>query len=182
MNSATGSKGVCLIFDKNVDYKLQSTNESLRFYPVYYDLETTDLKFFSTLFRINGAQAINRWQSGRDLCPDNGSKLFDRILYPYFHKLRAWNYEEEERLLVDDFMRDDKAIDVVNIDQSHIKGVIFGARMHYSKEIAIKEKVKKLGLNSVKFYRSVWSGYNQGIKVFDDNGDEYVGDNATRNT
>ncbi len=169
---ADGNKGVCLIFDKSADYTIQKTNEKLRFHPVFYDLKTTELNFFSTIFRINSAQAINRWQSG-GLCPEKGSKLFDRILYPYFHKLGVWEYEAEERLLVDDFMRDEP-FQIVGITDSHLKGVIFGGRMHYNQEIEIRNKAKGLGLNSLKFYHAVWSEHNQGIKVFDENGNEYT--------
>ncbi len=164
---ADGNKGVCLIFNKNADYLIQGANEKTHFYPVKYDFQTMELNFFTTIFRVNGAQALNRWQS-LNVCSESGSELFDRILYPYMHKLKEWEYEQEERLLIDDFMRD-KISQKVVINDSHLKGVIFGSRMPSNQKKEIIDKARMLGLNSLKYYHAVWSEQNRGVRAFDEN-------------
>jgi hypothetical protein len=169
---ADGHKGVCLIFDKNANYAITRTKEKARFHPVHYDYKTTDHPFFSNLFRLTRTHLLNRWDPHNTPYFDRDT-FWDRALYPYFHKHCAWKHEEEERLLVDDFMNDDFSQEI-GINESHLKGVIFGFRMPANQKIAIKNKAEELGYDSLKFYHAVVSEHNKGIRVFDEEGKEYM--------
>lgn len=181
-NYADQHQGVCLIYetdDKNrIPIKIENKFITLEAKPVEYGGDLIERNFFESFGRLNVSQ-IRTWLTGTE----GLSHLFeafndlDRWREKYqnifeaksYRKLKAWEYENEYRIIIDNmfYIFDTPESRNLKYDTKNFKGVIFGINTsEYDKHRIMEQLLKHADeYGDLSFYQAEYDGHDQEIRI-----------------
>lgn len=130
-------KGLCLCFSI-VDNKFQSRNE-LDKYNIFSNLTFEEVIYAEKNVMVNGAFLFSPYVAGINRDETKVKAYWNLRRQSYLTKFSSWKYEQEVRIVVDDWFNVRAARDgiikrpiserIFHYDQKQLTGIIFGARM-----------------------------------------------------
>lgn len=177
-NYADHHKGVCLVYDFEENSEKEVGNHRLKAKPVSYGGELIERNFFTTFGRLNISQ-VKTWLTGTEGVSElfgefsDATEWRDRYWEAYeaktYRKLKAWEYEDEYRLVICDMLRQYTKPESRNLrfDYKSLRGVIFGiSTSEYDKMRVLKELNKhREELANFTFYQAEYDDEKQEIAI-----------------
>lgn len=196
-NYADHHRGVCLVYDADYNrdraeqYGYYQENKNICPKKVEYGGKIIERNFFETFGRLTIPQ-IKGWLTGKNGVLSNCFAIFDsaekiaewREKYwevfnaKNFHKLEAWKYEDEYRILIDNSFGEYVKIETdadakkgrrsrnLKYDKKLLKGVIFGIMTSEYDKARIVEVLEDNGIaGNITYYQAEYDDVNQKIIV-----------------
>ena len=183
-NYADCHKGICLVYDFDNTVVVKDENRTYKVKPkqVCYNGDLIDRNFFESFGRLTIPQ-IKSWLTGSDGISDCFMAFSDENAWrdsywkafetKTFRKLKAWEYEQEYRLVLSNSLYTFNTIESRNLkyDPKVLKGVIFGIRTTEYDKKCIMEELLQWGdeLCDFVFYQAEYDSAEQEIVVREKN-------------
>ena len=183
-NYADNHKGVCLIYETDsncaINIEMPDRTYSMEVRKIDYGGELIERNFFETLGCLTKLQ-IKDWLTGTDGISSSyevfsnkeewRKRYWDAFEAKNYRKLKAWEHEDEYRMVIDDtFYRfGDSESRNLKYDGKALKGIIFGINTseHDKKKILEKLFEKNNSLEEYFFQQAEYDEEKQTITVRD---------------
>ncbi|HDS1682376.1 TPA: DUF2971 domain-containing protein [Pseudomonas putida] len=151
--------------------------ERVPLYDVCYEKEFIEIDFFQSLGHLSRKQLMDTWYQGRDgtisLCAEEmlkdpelwRKKYWEEFYHATTVKLKAWNREQESRLILSSTINDlsDPDVRKLKYDFNSLDGIIFGINTSTSDKVKIIKKIKELcALHKRADFNFYQASYDQG--------------------
>lgn len=177
-NYADNHKGVCLIYETDDKQCIRVQNHSITAKKVIYEGQVLERNFFESFGRLTYAQ-VNKWLSGTNgisECYDvyrNENEWREQYWRVFeaknYRKLKAWESEEEYRLVIDNTFYDYEKPDsrILPYDSEKLKGVIFGINTSEYDKLQIMKSIneRKNVSKDFTFWQAEYDDKNQKIII-----------------
>ncbi|WP_010293541.1 DUF2971 domain-containing protein [Clostridium senegalense] len=179
-NYGDNHKGVCLIFNtKEKDNKnfltlnhSEGSTIDYELYKVKYIEKFIDIDFFKNIGTLSKKSIMEKWFSDEEgntsECAkeifekdyDFSKKYWDNLISSVTSKTKDWEYENEYRLIAENFIIDNSTTDKrkYNYNFKDLEGIIFGIKTSIKDKIKIIEIIRKkcneINRKEFKFYQA----------------------------
>ena len=183
---ADSHKGVCLIFEENMNWKPMKYRIT-EFQKVTYENEPIEINFFRSIGAGTVAEIKETWYKDEkgnisecashigDKCEEDTWRedYWNNFFHYITTKNRDWEYEQEHRVILYDIVRGfvEKADHTLTYDFDSLKGIIFGIRTPTEDKMKIIEiiqrKCRKNKRTDFKFFQAYYSAESGDIRKYE---------------
>ena len=183
---ADSHKGVCLIFEENMNWKPMKYWKT-EFRKVTYENEPIEIDFFRSIGAGTVAEIKETWYKDEkgnisecashigDKCKEDtwGKDYWNNFFHYITTKNRDWEYEQEHRVILYDIVRGfvEKDDHTLTYDFDSLKGIIFGIRTPTEDKMKIIEiiqsKCTENKRTDFKFFQAYYSPESGDIRKYE---------------